>query len=290
MYQSNTDYFSKEQLASHWYLNVLRWSLIPIFPYTKKPPFGFKWGYYQHFQPRQQEVDTWLRNGWWLAVVTGPISNLVIVDDDRVKNGLPEWGFTSNIISASEHLGKHYYHLYDRELHQGSNKKLHIDIRAWHNYCLLPPFGNRYWISKPTRENLAKLTPVPDEIVNLINSNKKPKLTIPTPPKVFIPQTRPISIKGETWIERVKRAKQAPFEAYVLPFLHQQSNIYGGLLSLCPFHKEHTPSFELKFPTSDQMDFHGHCYGCNTHVIGVIAFHMARTGLNFKEAVRDLTS
>lgn len=286
MFESNAN-LSQKILAAEWYLN-LGWSLIPILPQEKRPPHGFGWSYYQYYQPTKSAVHQWIRHGWYLAVVTGPISNLVVIDDDRIKNGLPEWqGLTSSIISVSEHFGKHYFFLYDKELHQANNQTLRLDIKAYHNYCLIPPFGNRYWISKPTKENLAKLKPTPEELVRLIL--QKPRKTLSHPPKPFFPKQRPTFIKGETWAERVERAKHAPLEIYIYPFLHQQTNIYGGISSLCPFHKENTPSFELKYPVGEQTDFHGHCYGCNRHVIGVIAFHMERTNLEFNSAIRDLT-
>lgn len=286
--QSNIVNVSQKTLAAEWYLN-LGWSLIPILPDRKRPPYSFGWSYYQSFQPTKSEVLQWIKLGWYLAVVTGPISNLVIIDDDRIKNGLPEWqGLTSSIISASEHLGKHYFFLYDREIHQAHNEKIWLDIKGYHNYCLVPPFGNRYWISKPTKENLHNLKPAPEELVKLIQ--QKPRDTITRPQKPFFPKETPTFIKGESWEERVERAKHAPLETYVYPFLHQQKNIYGGIISLCPYHKENTPSLELKFPVGSQTDFQGHCYGCNRHVIGVIAFHMERTKLNFKSAVIDLTN
>lgn len=284
MINANDNQRLKYQWAD-WYLNI-GWSLIPILPFEKRPPHGFGWKCYQSFLPTKTEVHQWINFGWRLAVVTGSISNLVIIDDDRVKNGLPEWGFTSSIISTSEHFGKHFYYTYDRELHQASNKILHIDIKALHNYCLVPPFGNRYWISNPSRENLKKLEPVPEEIVKLINPN--PKYPIAHPPKPFIQKAKPNRINGETWIQRVERASNASLEVFVYPYLLRQINIYGGIRSLCPFHIENSPSFELKYPIGNQTDFHGHCYGCNTHVIGIIAFHKERTGLNFKSAVRDL--
>jgi len=285
MIQAGKDNLSQKIVAADWYINI-GWSLIPILPQEKRPPHGFGWTYYQYYQPTKSEVHQWIRRGWHLAVVTGPISKLVIVDDDRIKHGLPEWGFTSSIISKSQNYGKHYYFFYDRELHSHNNPELFIDLKAWHSYCLIPPFGNREWISKPSRKNLATLTILSQEIVDLINPEP------PILPRIakHIPYHRPTFINGETWSQRVERAKQASMEEYVYPYLEKQSRIYGGILASCPFHYDPIPSFELKFPVNAQEDFHGHCYGCNKHIIGIIAFHMARTNLDFKSAVRNLTS
>ncbi|OGM12635.1 hypothetical protein A2V80_01665 [Candidatus Woesebacteria bacterium RBG_16_39_8b] len=144
------------------------WSLIPILPETKQP--AVKWAEFQERKPTVEEVETWLKEGWYLAVVTGDISGILIIDDDRIKHKLPEWGFESPVIAKTSSGGKHYYYKYDREIHSHSNTKLFIDLKAWHSYCLVPPFKDREWLSRPS-ENLSKLTPLSDENVRLINSD-----------------------------------------------------------------------------------------------------------------------
>ena len=145
------------------------WSLMPIVPETKEPPV--KWTEFQTRRAILTEVEEWIAKEWYLAVVTGDISGVLVVDDDRVKHGLNEWGFSSPVVAKSQSGGKHYYFNYDREIHSHSNSTLRIDLKAWHSYCLLPPFNGREWLSSPS-ENLINLTPIPDEIVRLINSDK----------------------------------------------------------------------------------------------------------------------
>ena len=148
----------------------LGWSLIPIIPETKKPPI--KWGEFQARRAGISEVEEWINKNWYLAVVTGDISGILIVDDDRVKNGLNEWGFDSPVVAKTQSNGKHYYFKYDREIHSHTNTQLHIDLKAWHSYCLLPPFKGRVWVRNPS-DNLSKLQSIPDETVRLINSDMK---------------------------------------------------------------------------------------------------------------------
>lgn len=153
-----------------WYIEI-GWSLIPILPDSKVP--AIKWTEFQNRRATLPEVEGWLSKGWFLAVVTGDISGIIVIDDDRTKNGLKEWGFTSPVSSKTQNNGKHFFSKYDREIHSHTNGKLHIDLKAWHSYVLLPPFNNREWINKPTRENLAKLTPIEDDTVRLINSDTR---------------------------------------------------------------------------------------------------------------------
>jgi len=148
----------------------LGWSLIPIKPDTKTPPI--KWAEYCDTKATIFEVEEWLSKGWWLAVVTGDISGLVVVDDDRIKHNLKEWGFDSPVVAKTQSGGKHYYFKYDREIHSHQNHEIFVDLKGWHSYCLLPPFKGRTWIKSPTK-NIDKLKPLSDEIVRLLNSDKK---------------------------------------------------------------------------------------------------------------------
>lgn len=149
----------------------LGWSLVPIKPETKVPAIA--WKEFQDRRPTLEEVEYWLNQKWQLAVVTGDISGILIVDDDRVKHGLNEWGFTSPVTAKTQSGGKHYYFTYNRELHSHSNANIRVDVKAWHSYCLLPPFNNREWVNPPSFENMRKLEPVDDETIRLINSDTK---------------------------------------------------------------------------------------------------------------------
>ena len=159
----------------------LGWSLIPIGAETKKPPY--KWRKYQEERADLDTVTRWIEKGFWLALVTGDISGVLVVDDDRVKHGLPAWGFDSTVISQSKSGGRHYYFEYDREIHQSINEELRIDIKGWHNYVLLAPFGERVWIKEPSFANVGNLPILTDEVYQQIkhksqNNGGAPKLDV----------------------------------------------------------------------------------------------------------------
>jgi len=160
---------NEEIKSANYYLNILGWSLVPIVPETKTPAIA--WKEFQERRPTMEEVTEWIKKGWHLAVVTGDISGVLIVDDDRVKHGLQEWGFRSPVTASTQSGGKHYYFTYNRELHSHSNSQIRVDLKAWHSYCLLPPFNNRKWVSPPSVANMRKLEPLSDDIVRLINSD-----------------------------------------------------------------------------------------------------------------------
>lgn len=146
----------------------LGWSLVPISPDTKIPTVA--WKKYQETPPTLEEVTSWLNHGWYLAVVTGDVSGICVVDDDRIKHNLPEYGFTSPLIATTQSGGKHYYYLYDREIHTHVNSKIHVDLKAWHSYVLLPPFKGRKWETDLV-SNIKNLYPLPEETITLIRSD-----------------------------------------------------------------------------------------------------------------------
>lgn len=156
------------------YLDYLRmgWSLLPMKfvkdvdgSFVKKPMT--KWTELQTNQPTEDEVEKWLSNGWFLGIVCGELSGITIVDDDRVKRGLNEWGLTSSVVAQTKSGGKHYYFKHSGERNT-VNKKIYLDVRGEGGYAVVPPSNSYVWLSEPTPENLANLKPMPDELKKLI--------------------------------------------------------------------------------------------------------------------------
>lgn len=53
--------------------------------------------------------------------------------------------------------------------------------------------------------------------------------------------------------------------------------------ALCPFHDDHAPSLSVKLETGAY-----HCHACGASGGDVLAFHMARYDLDFKDACKSL--
>lgn len=62
------------------------------------------------------------------------------------------------------------------------------------------------------------------------------------------------------------------------------ANPKGWAQGLCPFHEDHSPSLGVHVADGGAY----RCMACGAKGRDVVAFHMARTGYDFKEAVRDL--
>ena len=53
--------------------------------------------------------------------------------------------------------------------------------------------------------------------------------------------------------------------------------------ALCPFHDDHSPSLRVRL---DSGSFK--CMACGTRGGDILAFHMQRHGMDFKQAAKDL--
>ncbi len=147
------------------------WSIIPVDD-NKRPTIS-SWKRYQYTRATQAEINAWLDAGFGLALVTGKISGVMVVDDDRVKHGLNEYGFSSPIVSTTKSGGKHYYFKYEDGLFNTTNESLHVDIRAEGGYVVIPPTNGYVWSSEPTIENLNALLPLDEKTKKLLLTERK---------------------------------------------------------------------------------------------------------------------
>ena len=145
--------FSPMLRAGLTYLNR-GWSVIPLRPGTKVPykksrdemPDG--WTPYQHRLATEDELmdwcDRWPRMN--LAIVTGPVSNLTIVDVDTNKGGLESLAHIRELgialpptrIVATPH-GWHYYFRYHPDVPTDTKHLPGIDTRGRGGYVVAPP-------------------------------------------------------------------------------------------------------------------------------------------------------
>lgn len=123
-------------------LNKFSWSIIPVGP-DKKPLIP--WKEYQTRRPTPEELKQWFNQfpDANIAVVTGKISNLTVVDIDPQHDGTDK-PFTSlsTVKSATPSGGWHYYFKYDPDIRSTTGLRPGIDIRSEGGYVVLPPSIN----------------------------------------------------------------------------------------------------------------------------------------------------
>jgi hypothetical protein len=134
------------------------WSIIPIKPEGKRP--AIKWRDYQDRHPTEEEVEEWWTK--WpdhdIAIVTGAISGVVVVDCDNedALHAAFDAGMRSPIRVKTKR-GVHLYFEHPRDgVRRGPRAGINsrgadwpkingLDFRGDGSYALLPPSNNYIW-------------------------------------------------------------------------------------------------------------------------------------------------
>lgn len=163
------------------FLRKIGWSVIPISPESKRPLVKWK--------PYTREIaDEDTVRGWWqrwprasLAVVTGTVSGLAVVDvDPRHGGDIEAWerAHPAGSVVKTRSGGRHFYYRADEPVRNSVGKLgPGIDVRGESGYVLVPPSKGYEWLTWHA------LGPMPT-------------LDIPDDPKVEV---------KEHWIEKLLR-------------------------------------------------------------------------------------
>ena len=150
------------------------WSLVPVAPRAKRPIV--RWEPVQHAAPGEAQVARWFER--WpdanIAVVTGAISGLVVVDIDPKHGGdrslerlEARHGKLANTVeSATGGGGRHIYFAYPgREVRNRAGMAPGIDMRGDGGVIVVPPSvhpsGRRYRWKRGRRPGDLALAPLP---------------------------------------------------------------------------------------------------------------------------------
>lgn len=134
-----------------WYLSE-GFSVVPV--KKDKTPL-VKWQEYQHKRATEEEITSWWTQ--WpdanIAVVTGRISDLTVIDWDNKGEALPEgWEYDTPTV-ASGGGGKHWWFHYQEGVTNKTRFLPFFDIRSEGGYIIAPPSihasGTPYKWEKP---------------------------------------------------------------------------------------------------------------------------------------------
>jgi hypothetical protein len=76
----NNEYKTKLEWAQY-YVNVKKWSVIPLMPKSKKP--AKSWKEYQRRFPTDEELNEWFKEDKnEIGIVTGELSAIAVIDFD----------------------------------------------------------------------------------------------------------------------------------------------------------------------------------------------------------------
>ncbi len=112
-----------------------------IFPVgLDKKPHVKTWKEFQKRHPTDLEVEAWWQE--WpnagIAIITGKISGLSVVDVDTYKGGDPS-PFPETKTIESTTGGLHFWYEYSPEAWTHDNKATHVDVRSEGGYVIAPP-------------------------------------------------------------------------------------------------------------------------------------------------------
>jgi len=127
-------------------------SVFPVNPNTKKPIIE-SWKKYQTERPTRDELRNWFSSGKnaGIAIVTGRISNLFVVDFDRYKTGFSEETalalIPDSVVAPTARTmsgGQHMYFQYPSEVNATIRSAIApaIDYRGEGGYVVAPPTEN----------------------------------------------------------------------------------------------------------------------------------------------------
>lgn len=124
-------------------------SVIPVGP--DKHPVIPEWKEYQNRHATEEELQNWWGKNpdWGIAIVTGRISNLAVVDVD-VKHGGTTEALPPTLVAKTQSGGWHFYYRYINGLRNAVNARQGVDIRSDGGYVVAPPTiglnGDYKWV------------------------------------------------------------------------------------------------------------------------------------------------
>jgi hypothetical protein len=155
------------------YIDELNWSIIPI--KKDKTPAVPTWKQYQEVKLTVPQFEDLIVSPsvkgkvFGIAVVTGKISNLTIVDFDNGSEDIFNGFLTPTVKTGSG--GKHYFFKYAESLYQGSNRDLRIDIRNDGGYAILPPSRSVKGIYEWLKDYKTPMLDVPEDFIKSYTKN-----------------------------------------------------------------------------------------------------------------------
>lgn len=148
-------------------------SIIPL--KEDKKPLLPSWKKYQEVRATESELLEWLEKypNMQIGIITGKISNLVVVDLDRYKEGFKfDIKLPPTRMAETGSGGLHYYFDYpDCDISNYANHEDYWDVRGEGGYIVAPPSKNE--IGEYKFLNKLDTAELPDEILKKVKVREK---------------------------------------------------------------------------------------------------------------------
>lgn len=208
--------------AALYLLEHKKWSIIPIAPKTKKALI--EWKKYQKIRPTLDEIKKWFRSypDANIAVITGKVSNLIVIDIDPRHGGTDEiFKDTKTVIAKTGGGGWHYYFKYEEGIQNKAGIQPGFDIRGEAGYSILPPSihesGNKYeWLTPPDEVEPVSL---PQFVKDWIAQGKPLKIKTQLAALQGVTEGQRNSVATSVAGKKLAKHPQNEWESHVWPFL-----------------------------------------------------------------------
>lgn len=118
-----------------------QWSVIPIKKNDKRPII--RWGKFRYERMKETDVEKFFKKACNIGIVTGKISQLVVLDYDINGNDdkrFLEKLFSTDTLTVETGNGFHFYYAYPGFPVRSRNRLLpFLDVRGDNGYVVAPP-------------------------------------------------------------------------------------------------------------------------------------------------------
>ena len=242
-------------------------SIVPL-NYKRKNP-KIKWNKYRNVLMKPQKIKKYFGKSKYsnIGIVTGKISNIIVLDIDKKNNGLEtlkELEIPDTVTVKTGGGGFHYFFQYPEGFDKISNFQNEealpgIDLRADGGYVVAPPSvhpnGERYRFVAGKNFGEIDIAQAPSWLIEFIKSKKKP----------IKPKSKDKSFKDFYGNKNNYPDNENIFSKIndIVPIVDLW-NEYGDGQKLnsnnkiiCPFHNDSDPSLSFNIEEN-----YFHCFGC----------------------------
>ena len=142
----------------------LGWTILPCAADTKYP--FVNWRDYQEKRPTDTDWEVWIPRTTGLALITGKLSGIIVVDVDTTDN---PFDLNSTVICRTQSGGRHYYYKHTEEIRNTVRiEGAPVDFRGDGGLVIIPPtvYQTRSysWLRPPTKEAMSHLPDLPANV------------------------------------------------------------------------------------------------------------------------------